>query len=182
MFIIMLKLCMSLKIFNLWFSNHYYSMETIDKFINYVFPIDKIKINYNNESPNIKIWDTQDFPDENNFINVHLCIENCYHFQHYEHYNKFSNYKDPNIDIYFYNHIDKLVITDKYISIPFIYSRINYFKRFYKIIKPQISCEFSKKKFCLFATNKMFRNIEKDKIRIMLRSIGECDDLNSYKL
>lgn len=179
----MLKLLLSSKIKELWLGKNYYSMISTKQFIDYFFPtnIIDIKLVNNKKEANVILWDTQDFVENNGLINIHICVENCRNFIHYAHYNKYGDFGDSNIQIYFYNHIDKLVITNKYIAIPVIYCRINYFNTFYKSIKPTTYCSFAKKKFCLFTTNRIFRNKEKQKIRDMLRSIGHCDELHIYK-
>lgn len=179
----MIRVTLSSKIKELWLEKKYCSMTSLKQFIDYFFPTDLIdvEISKDDNSSNVKLWDTQDFVEPTGLINIHICVENCRNFTHYQHYNKFGDYGDPNIQIYFYNHIDKLVVTDKYMAIPVVYCRINYFNKFYKTVKPTTYCSFAKKKFCLFTTNRMFRNKEKQKIRDMLRSIGHCDELHIYK-
>lgn len=179
----MIRLTLSSKIKNLWLRKRYCSMVSLKQFIEYFFPTDLIDVEMGSDKVglNVKLWDTKDFVKPNKLINIHICVENCRHFTHYSHYNKFGDYGDPNIQVYFYNHIDKLVITDKYMAIPVIYCRINYFNRFYSSIKPTTYCSFAKKKFCLFTTNRITRNKEKQKIRDMLKSIGHCDELDTYK-
>lgn len=163
----------------------YYTFKKTDKFINYIFPeninitiVDNVKnadvelfaINYKNIPHNY-----------NNKINIILCIENCYYHDIYDHYKKYGNYGNKNIQIYFYNHIFKIELTDNYIAIPLIYSEINYFNRFYKTIEPSIYTPFENKKFCLFVSNNNYNSENKNKIKSFLSEIGECDLLNIYK-
>lgn len=166
----------------LWLGKNYYSMDSLDKFINYFFPTNLVEVEcVDQNNANCILWDTQDMVEPMGLINIHICVENCINFTNYRHYKRFGDYGDPNMHIYFYNHIDKLVVTDKYMAIPVIYCRMNYFNIFYKSIKPTTYCSFAKKKFCLLTTNRMFRNKEKERIRTMLRSISHCDDINIYK-
>ncbi len=163
----------------------YYTFKDINKFINYVFP-ENLNITVVND---IKDSDAELFavnyrniPHKyNNKINIILCIENCYNHDIYDHYKKYGNYGNENIQIYFYNHISKIVLTDKYIAIPLIYSEINYFNRFYKNIEPSIYIPFENKKFCLFVSNNSYNEKYKNKIKNFLNSIYECDSLDIYK-
>jgi hypothetical protein len=163
----------------------YYTFKDTNKFINYVFP-ENLNITVVND---IKEADAELFainfrniPHKyNNKINIILCIENCYYHDLYDHYKIYKNYGNENIQIYFYNHISKLVLTDKYIAIPLIYSEINYFNRFYKTIEPSIYTSFEDKKFCLFVSNNQHNGEYKNKIKTFLQSINECDSLDIYK-
>jgi hypothetical protein len=172
--------------------NHdwYSSFKDANKLINYLFP----------ENLNIKVVDNIDEADaeifaiefrniphkyNSNKINIILCIENCYFHDIYDHYKKYGNYGNKNIQIYLYNHISKLELTDNYIAIPLIYSEINYFNRFYKTIEPSPSggkyIPFEDKKFCLFVSNNYHNGKYKNKIKEFLKKIGDCDLLDMYK-
>ena len=76
-----------------------------------------------------------------------ICVENCLQWNHYKHYNLYGNYSDDKIKLYLYNHIDKIESTDKYFGLPIIYLQMNYFNKFYNIIKPTKFIEFEEKKF-----------------------------------
>ena len=189
---------------NYWItSDSYYSMQNINKFIKYFFP-DNLKIEFNNNNDNntntntntntninnnansnntviygIQLDDNKKL--DNSKLNILLCVENCNYHKHYNHYNKFGNFGNDKIQIYFYNHIDKCIFTDKYIAIPVIYVQINYFVKYYNIIEPSIYTNFNDKKFCLFASTNSFNIINKDNIKDKLKKIGECDTIDMYK-
>ena len=210
-------LCIENGDYNYWInSNTYYSMQNIEQFINYFFP-DNLQINFIDnkdikDNKNIKDKDTTNNTDTNKYnskiygiqlddntkldntkLNILICVENCNYHKHYKHYNKYGNFGNDKIQIYFYNHIDKCIITDKYIVIPVIYTQINYFLKYYKSynnsinnyiinnIEPSIYTKFADKKFCLFASNNSFNSKNKDNIKSLLKSLGNCDTIDNYK-
>jgi hypothetical protein len=174
-------------------SKEYYSFQSNEKFLKYFFP-ENLNINLwcnaskNTDSKNTDVdgvvcgiqFEENEKLDENK-LNILICVENCYHFKHYKHYNKYGNYGNNKIKIYFYNHIDKLELTDNYIAIPIIYIQINYFKYNYNNIKPAILLDFNKKRFCLIATTNSHRKETKNKIINELNKICRCDSINLYK-
>ena len=174
---------LSNKIKSYWILNDsYFSIKSIQKFYDYFFLDLNIKISDNSYLLNYsKIYDIQDDVENNNLnqINILLCVENCNYWKHYNHYNKYGDYLDPNLNIYFYNHIDKIYETENLIAIPIIYVQINYFKKFYDIIKPNIFIPFENKKFCLIATN--LNNPNKQNIYNILSSINKCDFIHEFK-
>ena len=99
-----------------------YAMKTEDKLIRYFFPDNVLDL----PNPTLHIYGIQlhdmNLVDEKN-VNVMICVENCAHHQHYKHYNRFGDFGNDKIHIYFYNHIDRCVVTSKYIAIPVIYSQ-----------------------------------------------------------
>ena len=177
-----MKVSLSSNIKKLWInSNNYYSIQSFEKFIKYFF--DDINLTFLETSDDIStdgiIYDIQhngETPSKK--CNIMLCVENCNFWKHYAHHNKYKNYNNKNINIYLYNHIDKIEQTDKYIAIPQIYIQINYFQKFYNTIKPSISINFHKKKFCLIATT--INNTFKSEIYKMLLSIGKCDSIKGF--
>jgi hypothetical protein len=56
-------------------------------------------------------------------INMLISIENLPHwnFYQYYHYQNFGEFKNDKMNIYLYNHLHKMKITDKYISIPLVF-------------------------------------------------------------
>jgi hypothetical protein len=179
---------MILNINDLFINKHlgteYWSFQDNDKFINYFFPENiKISINDKNnyDADVFSIYETDNSYFNKNKINIIICVENASHHSHYHHYNKYGDYNNDLVQIYIYNHIDKIVKTDKYIAIPVIYTQINYFKRFYKTIQPSIYTPFNKKKFCLFVSNNGYLSEKKNKIKDFLNSIEQCDSLDLYK-
>ena len=176
-----MKISLSPTIKEYWItSNNYYSIQSFEKFIKYFF--DDINLTFSeieDDTSDGIIYDIQ----HNNEIpskkcNILLCVENCNFWKHYFHHNKYNNYDDNNINIYLYNHIDTILQSDKYIAIPQIYIQINYFQKFYNTIKPSISINFHKKKFCLIAT--LINNSFKLNIYNMLLSIDNCDLINDF--
>ena len=182
------------KDYNYWIqSNSYYSMKSINKFINYFFP-DNLQIEFKEDIDN-SIYNTKintviyGIQLENNSktddkkLNILICVENCNYHTHYKHYNKFGNFGNDKIQIYFYNHIDKYIFTDKYIAIPVIYTQINYFLKYYNTIEPTIYTNFSDKKFCLIATTNVPGNKDiKSNLIDKLKQIDICDTLDIYKI
>lgn len=177
-----MKITLSPNIKKYWIdSKYYYSIQSFEKFIKYFF--DDINLTFLETSDNAQtdgvIYDIQHNGEtQSKKCNIMLCVENCNFWKHYAHHNKYKNYNNKNINIYLYNHIDKIEQTDKYIAIPQIYIQINYFQKFYNIIKPAISINFHKKKFCLIATT--INNTFKSEIYKMLLSIGQCDSIKGF--
>jgi hypothetical protein len=165
----------------------YFSFSSIEKFKNYFFDdldiefVEQIVCADNLDKVDGTLYNIQ---DDNNFsdnkLNILLCVENCYYWKHYLHYNKYSNYNNDKIQIYLYNHIDKIERSDTYISIPVIYLQMNYLKKYYDIIKPSIQTEFEKKKNCLIATS--INNIDKKNISNILHCLfNKCDFISDKK-
>lgn len=111
-------------------------------------------------------------------LNMILCVENCSHWKHYKHYNKYSCFGDPNVSIYFYNHIHKCVFHQNFIAIPILYLQLDYYEKYCKTIYPSTTVPFSKKKFCLIATTE--NDLKKPMIQL-LKSIGDCDFISKNK-
>jgi len=172
---------LSNNISNYWTKNKIYGMDQV-KFNDYFFSFINIKLN----KDIFKIYDIQDIDEifEEKYINVILCVENCYYWHHYKHFNKYGNYGNKNIQIYLYNHITNFYITANFIVIPIIYLQIDYFKINYNIVYPSITTEFTNKKFCLQVsfikvdnkyTEYINNNINK------LKTIGDIDVISFYK-
>ena len=165
---------------NRWISNEsYFTFHSIEKCLNYYFNFtENVKLEDNNNYNAImhSIQDDNLNNYEENKINIMVCIENCKKWKHYKHFNKFKNYGNPKIQIYFYNHIDKIVLNEKYIAIPFIYTRINHFNLYKNIIKPTKITPFKEKKFCLFTSR-----FDYMKISNILRKFGKCDHIKNFK-
>ena len=130
---------------------------------------------------NDEIQNTNNINQEmRNDINVMLCVENCYFWNYYTHFNKYGNFGNNLISIYLYNHINRFLRTDKYIVIPIIYLQIDYFKKFFYNIKPNIITPFNEKKFCLVCSvvkNNYNNNLET--VLNKLKQIGECDSIQN---
>lgn len=153
-------------------SNKYFSMQDINKYIEYFFLFIEDKVtcgnitnNTNNNTNNNKqvkkiyvygIQDDDNLMKKNN-INIMKCVENCNKWNFYHHYNKYSNYGNSKISIYLYNHIDYFVQTLNYIAIPMIYIQIDYFKKYYNSIKPSKFTSFKDKKFVLLVSFNQYK-------------------------
>lgn len=177
-----MKIKLSNKINNYWLiSKSYYSIQSSIKFIQYFFSfLDIHTLDFVNEEPYDMV--IHDIQETENFsltkINILLCVENCTSWSHYKHYNKYGNYGDKNIKIYLYNHIDKCVFNNEFIALPIIYLQMDYLKKYYEKIKPNITTSFNKKKFCLIATSSTNHN--KSNIINFLKSIDVCDNIKDY--
>jgi hypothetical protein len=153
-------------------------MGSEDKLIRYFFP--EI-VRESNISVNIYGIQHDGNVNNNNQINVMVCVENCAHHKHYKHYNQFGDFGNDGIHVYFYNHIDRCIVTDEYIAIPVIYSQMRYFSRYYREITPSVNIPFHERKFCLFATNPQdYLRTEKMRIIGLLSSMGQCHDIKGY--
>jgi hypothetical protein len=163
-------------------SDGYYSIKEMNKFIKYFFP-DNINVLFDHNDYKYYIIGINDrnINYDYNKIYILLCVENCYGHNHFNHYNNYGNFGNKNIKIYFYNHINKIIQTYKYIAIPIIYNQIDYFNKYYNDIKPSIITQFKDKKFCLFVSNNDFRSDIKDNIKGFLQKIDVCDSIGKYK-
>lgn len=116
-------------------------------------------------------------------VNMIICIENILNkrFNHYTHYNKYGEYGDDRINIYVYNHIDKVRETKKYLSIPTVYFRLDYFKLKYPTFRNDMTLKtcFKDKKFCLMV-NKSGINKQIDEYVKMLNTIDKVDHISLY--
>src|SRR3990172_12861894 len=180
----MLTVCFADMVNNWITSTYYLAWKSSDKFINYLFP-EAIKVSIGDQNTcDAVIYGIQDYNPyvmNDSKINIMVCVENCYCHNHYRHYNAFGNFGNPKIDIYFYNHIDRCVVTDKYLAIPIIYCQITYFKRFYNKIGPTIITPFDTKKFCLFTCSNVSLDKQKTQIKSFLQTLGKCDDVSTLK-
>lgn len=115
--------------------------------------------------------------------NILICIENLNNkrFKHYTHYNKYGEYGNPNIHLYIYNHISKIKKTNKFVAIPLIYFRIDYFlfKYNYYLNYPTLNTPYKNKKFCLMI-NKSGINKNIDTYVKELSKIGKVDNINIH--
>jgi len=158
-----------------------YHFQSEKQFIEYFLPS---KYNYtvvnSDEKSDITIWDiylennSQLKDDE---INILVSIENVPFWNMYKHYINYNEYNDNKINIYMYNHINKLIKTQNYLSVPLIHSYINYFKN--ANLEPSIYTKFKDKKFCLMV-NKSNLNPEISNIINVLNSIDKIDNISMY--
>ena len=165
--------------------SNYTSFQSLERFINYFFP-ENIEMNVTDNADIVVqavFWSVEDTIHSDCKKKIILCVENCsgHPSWFYPHYTKFREYGDPDARIYFYNHIDRCVLTDRYIAIPIIYTQLDYYKRYSKSIGPTVMTAFADKKFCLLVPNNDRRAPTKCHIRSALGSLGTCDDINDHK-
>lgn len=119
-----------------------------------------------------------------NECNIMISIENITNpnfSSFYSHYKNYGEYRDEKIKIYIYSHISKLVKNEKYLAIPAVYCRINYFRQKYDFFKNHVAlnCTFQNKKFCL-AINRSGINSNIAKIKKKMSQIGEVHDMSMF--
>lgn len=178
-----MKYRLSQKVKSLWIdAKEYWSFKSPIKFLVYFLAghdrrFDQLDLTLN-------VFDIQDEeipiagPGE---INVMTCVENCIANTHYAHHTKYGDYGDPNIHVYLYNHIDKLVKTDKYIAIPMIWIRLAYFRHFYETIRPSHKPTKEQQAFgILLSAN--WRNADtKKNISEGLGALGRVYNMNQFR-
>jgi hypothetical protein len=161
--------------------SEYFQM-TYTNFIDLLFN-DKYKIVESPTKSKIHIYGIQTTSNnsiDSNKKNILLCVENCSVGRtHYKHFNEFQHFNDRRINVFIYNDISKIVKTDKYIAIPFVYAYIDQFIRIQNQLT--INTPFDKKKFCLFTSRNML-NENKQKILQGLSKIGQIDSIEQYNL
>jgi hypothetical protein len=164
----------------------YPHMQNKEQIIEYFFP----KINYKfDESVNANVCITSNFMDNNNVLNnkdlnIFISVENLTNpkFTWYKHFNNYGEYNDEKIDIYIYSHISKIIKTDKYLAIPCIYSRINYYLSICNdyYLNDELNCTFDNKKFCLVINKSGLNNDILNKYVDKLKEVGEIDNIHMY--
>jgi hypothetical protein len=183
-----LKLKLSNQIKNNYLSNdNRFNMISEKQFFDYFLPQ---SFNYiiveENEKSDIYIYDifikNKDIMKDDE-INMLISIENLpfwniqsHAYNHFENFGEFGNDK---INIYLYNHLSTMSITENYLAIPLVYNFINYYKNNEHNINPNNEILFKDKKFAL-AINKSKLNSEITNIINKLKNIGEVDDISLY--
>lgn len=178
-----IKLYLEPKIKDYWINpTKYYSMQSLDKFLQYFLPSAYNYVISSQNDSKIAIWDIQQDNDSimnDNQLNMMICVENCNHYKNYNHYNKFGNYGNSKINIYFYNHITNIEVTENYIAIPMIHVFINHYKNYHTIIQPSTKVPFHRKKFCL-VMNRSKLNPHVEMFRNILSHMGTVDDISMF--
>lgn len=156
--------------------------QSIQQFVDYFLPSNYDYIIVDNEKSDITIWDI--YLEDSSIlrddeINIIVCVENVPHWKYYQHYKNYDIYNDKKINIYLYNHIDSIVETNTYLSIPMIHYYINYYKNNYITLTPSEITPFENKKFCLMI-NKSNLNPDINNIVSILSNIGQIDNLGLY--
>jgi len=157
-----------------------FHMQSIDQFVNYFLPT---KYNYQlvgkDEKSDITIWDIylKDNAElRKDEINILICVENVDHWNWYAHYTKYGNYGDDKMNIYLYNHIDKLS-KQNHLAIPTAHLYMNYFIT--NNLQPSYYTKFANKRFCLLI-NKSKLNPDIQQIKEELEKIDIVDDISMY--
>jgi hypothetical protein len=193
-----LKIKLDLAIWNYYFnSGKYYSMISVNQFLDYFFPstFEYIILDNDNseidtvEKPDITIWDIQLSDNsmlKDDEINILISVEHLSYWGHYAHYNNYGNYGNNKMNIYLYNHINEINIGDSdigysnnYIAIPMIHNYINYYLKNELINQPSEYTEFKDKRFCLMI-NKSNLNSEIQHYVNILSEIGQVDHISLY--
>lgn len=117
-------------------------------------------------------------PPKEGELNVLWCFENCNYHKHYKHYNKYGDYGDKNIQIYIYNHIDKIVKTDDYIAFPLLWIYLKFFEKHYESYKPIINRKKEQQKFSVLMTP----NFHNKNIKYGLLQLCSTIDSKSYHI
>lgn len=168
------------------FNYDYYAMINLDQFREYFIPDYKnITTNINDKAEiyitSVYSTNADNYLFSNSKVNILICIENIKNTRsrHYTHYNQFGEYGDDRINIYYYNHIDKIKITDKYLAIPTVYFRIDYFKLKYDYYKTKLNVPFKEKKFCLMVNKSGVNNKINEYVK-KLNEIELVDHISKY--
>jgi len=159
-------------------------MQSLGQFIKYFLPNKyRYKLVMDDEKSDITIWDIY-IKDNSNLrddeINILICVENVNYWNWYKHNTKYGNYGDNKMDIYLYNHIDRINKTENYIGIPMIHYYINYYLSNKNKIMPSEIIPFTNKKFCLLI-NKSKLNPEINNIYTILNKIDVIDSISIYE-
>jgi hypothetical protein len=173
--------------------NKHYHMIDIKQFFNYFLPknID-ITLNDDFNNSDIFFWNMElnnnSILDKNK-INILISIENINYWGKemkkndwpgYIHFSKYNDFNDEKINIYYYNHINKIIENENFIAIPMIYVYINYYLNNHNLIKPLNNISFNNKKFCL-VINKSGLHKDIDNYINLLKNIDDIDNIFMYK-
>jgi len=174
---------------NIEYSNKkYFPMQNYNQIMEYFFPetLNHSRVNMHDPADICltSIALPADYVLRKNECNVMICIENLENSKHinfYAQYKHFNNYNNEQIRIYIYSHIHKLVKTERYLAVPAIYCRINYFKQKYDFYKnhPSLNCEFKNKNFCLLI-NQSGLNPNINIFKNEMEKYGTIDDIRMY--
>jgi len=114
-------------------------------------------------------------------INIFISIENLTKWPWYEHYNRYGEYGNPNIDLYIYNHIDKVYHDpqNNILALPLVHFRIHYFQRIQPLYTDRMVFPFDEKKFML-VTNRSMLNTHVGILCKMFSNLGTVDHIGQY--
>ena len=167
-------------------SGNYYSMRSLQQFLDYFFPsiFEYIILDDNSKKADISVYDIQLSNNsllKDDEINMLISVEHLNYWTHYNHYNNYGNYGDNKINIYLYNHITEINIdlNNNFIAIPMIHNYINYYLKYDNIIEPSQYTEFKDKRFCLMINKSNLNNEIQDYVNI-LSELGNIDNISLY--
>ena len=115
-----------------------------------------------------------------NEINILISIENLPHWNWHLHYTKYHEYDNDMVDIFFYNHKYKVEITDKYLMIPTVISRVEYFKQVENTLLFK-ETPFKEKKFAFIINSSLLNKPIMEKCKAILQQYGEVDTIANYR-
>jgi hypothetical protein len=149
-------------------------------FLDMFFPEEKCEIVPEEEKADICVFSIQ-LQDKSllrsDEINILISLENCSNWPFYSHYNKYGDYENDMVDVFIYNHKNKLVENLNFLSIPTVYFRLDYFES----IKNKLSVKkpFKEKHFCL-VINKSGLNTEISELANILKKYGKVEHISFF--
>jgi hypothetical protein len=163
------------------FGTSYYGMIDFQQFKDMFFP--NMSLTLVTSSADIAVHGINSDISTDNRINILISCENLTNprFTWYSHYNTYGEYGNDAIQLYIYNHISRLVKTERYTAIPFLYFRMHYFKERYLhyFQHPRLQRPFAQKRFCL-KINKSGLNPDIAKATARISAFGQIDDISMY--
>lgn len=162
-----------------------YHHMTYDQFISYFLPFENNKYIITNEKTYDICVNGVGLDDKrrlkNGQLNILLVNENLsVGRKHYTHYNVYNRYNNNLINIYIYNDITKILVTNRYIAIPLIYFHVYHFNRFKEYYKNKVNnTPFKNKKLFLFTSQNLL-NTNKVTLINELCQLGNVDFLTMY--
>jgi len=163
-------------------TGQYFSFISFNQFVKYFLPYEYTYEITTSENPDIVIYDANDQGNAskyNNSINLFISVENMNKWKWYNHQNIFGEYGDANINIYYYNHIQDLIKTPSYLSIPTLHAYINYYLSESTNITVSLTPFLNKKDFLLI--NKSALNSDIIKYTNIISKLGyNFDHISIY--
>jgi len=162
-----------------------YHHMTYDQFISYFLPFENNKYIISNNN-NCDICINGIGLDDKKYLktgqlNILIVNENLSVGRtHYSHYNVYNRYNNNLINIYIYNDITRIVVTNRFIAIPIIYFHVYHYNRFKEYYKNKVTTtSFKNKKFALFTSQNLL-NTNKIILVNELSQLGPVDYLTMY--
>ena len=115
-----------------------------------------------------------------NEINILISIENLPHWNWHLHYTKYHDFNNDMVDIFFYNHKYIVKNTEKYLMIPTVIPRVEYFKQVENKIYFK-ETPFKEKKFAFIINSSLLNKPIMEKCKSILQKYGEVDTIANYR-